>query len=51
MDEYFNNVFALFNIVNINIKDQFKLVDNILINRYQLIIIKTDSIELIKIRK
>ena len=41
MDEYFNNVFALFNIVNINIKDQFKLV----------IIIKTDSIELIKIRK
>ncbi len=51
MDEYFNNVFALFNIVNINIKDQFKLVDNILINRYKLIIIKTDSIELIKIRK
>lgn len=49
--EYFNNVFSLFNIVNINIKDQFKLADNILINRYKLMIIKVDPIEIIKIRK
>lgn len=51
MKEYFNNVFSLFNIININIKDQFKLADNILINRYKLMIIKVDPIEIIKIRK
>ena len=40
-----------FNIVNINIKDQFKLADNILINKYKLMIIKVNPIEIIKIRK
>lgn len=51
MRAYFNNVFSLFNIVNINIKDQFKLADNILINKYKLMIIKVNPIEIIKIRK
>lgn len=49
--EYFNNVFSLFNICDINIRDQFKLVDNILINRYGLMIINVYDLEIIKIKK
>ncbi len=49
--EYFNNVLSLFNISNINIKKQFKLVDNILINKYNLMVVDVYNIELIKIKK
>lgn len=49
--QYFNNVISLFNIRNINIYDQFKLVDNILINKYGLMIINFYDLEIIKIKK
>lgn len=49
--QYFNNVISMFNIYGINIKEQFKLVDNILINKYNLMIINVYKIEFIKIKK
>lgn len=49
--QYFNNVISIFNICGINIKEQFKLVDNILINKYNLMIINVYKIEFIKIKK
>lgn len=49
--QYFNSVFSLFNICNINMQDQFKLVDNILINKYHLMIINAYDLEIIRIKK
>lgn len=49
--QYFNNVISIFNICGIDIKEQFKLVDNILINKYNLMIINVYKIEFIKIKK
>ncbi len=49
--QYFNNVISIFNIYGTDIKEQFKLVDNILINKYNLMIINVYKIEFIKIKK
>lgn len=49
--EYFNSVYSLFNVCDIDLKEQFKLVDNILINRYGLMIINVYDLEIIKIKK
>ena len=51
LKEYINNVLSLFNIYNISIIDEIKLVDNILINRYKIMIINVDKIEFISIKK
>ena len=51
LKEYINNVISLFNIYNIQVKDQIKLVDNILLNRYKLMVINTEKIEIIDLGK
>lgn len=50
LKEYINNVLSLFNVYNIQINDQMKLVDNILISRYKLMILNVEKIEIINIK-
>ena len=50
LKEYINNVLSLFNVYNVQINDQMKLVDNILITKYKLMIINVEKIELINIK-
>lgn len=48
--QYFNSVLSMFNIIDIEMKKQFKLVDKILTSKYGVLIINIDPIEIIKIR-
>lgn len=50
-NEYYNRMFSFFNIYRIDLKEEYRMINNILINKYSLLIINTDSIELIKIKK
>ena len=51
LKEYINNVISLFNVYNININDQMKIVDTILITKYKLMILNVEKIQLINIKK
>lgn len=51
LNEYIKNVLSLFNVIGINIDEEKKLVDNILFNKYKLLIINVDKIEIININK
>lgn len=51
LNEYYNHMFSFFNIYHIDLKEEYRMINNILINKYSLLIINTDSLELIKIKK
>lgn len=51
LKDYYNHIVNLFNIYHIDLKDEYRIINNILINKYSLLIVNTDTLEFIKIKK
>lgn len=48
---YYNYILNLFNICRIDLKDEYRIINNILIYKYSLIIVDVNYIELVALKK
>lgn len=51
LKDYYNNIVNFFNIYHIDLKDEYRIINNILINKYSLLIVNTDTLEFMRIKK
>ncbi len=48
--EYYNYILSFFNIQYVDLIDEYRIINNILINKYALLLINTDDIELVRLK-
>lgn len=51
LNDYYNRIQSFFNIYQVTLKEEYRLINNILINKYSLLMINTEPLEFIKIKK
>lgn len=51
LSDYYNRIVTFFNVYQIELKDEYRLINSILLNKYSLLIINTDTLELMRIKK
>lgn len=51
LSEYYNQIVSFFNVNHIDLKDEYRLINSILFNKYSLLLTNTDTLEFMKIKK